>query len=163
LPHADWLSRGVSHFRDQNVVAVTGPSNYYDWSVFFRRSALVIQSVAYVPIHYLLQATGRGAILIANNCFIRKSALDAVGGYNTSLTFWGDDTDTAQRLITRGKIIFDTTMPMDTSARRFKNFGTFRTLHQYITAFISTTRSGIRKNRLERKKARTKTEATKTR
>ena len=139
LPKPDWLSRGVLHFKAKNVVAVTGPANYYDWSGLYRRSALVIQEMVYIPVHTFLQTTGLGAILIANNCFIRKSALDAVGGYNTALTFWGDDTDTAQRLMTRGKIVFDFALPMDTSARRFKDFGTFRTFYRYIKAFVSTT------------------------
>ncbi len=137
LPENDWLSRGAKHFSDHKVIAVTGPYDYYDGPVFFRWFSLASQKYIYRPFNTLLRAFKRG-MLIEGNTFIRASTLEAIGGFDTSITFYGDGTDTAKRLAPHGKIIFDNSLTLKTSARRFKSEGAIKIVWLYIFFFFRT-------------------------
>ena len=67
---------------------------------------------------------------------MRASALLAEGGFNTGLTFYGDDTDTAKRMAFQGWVIFDGRLVVMTSARRFKKHGVIRLESAYIFHFF---------------------------
>jgi hypothetical protein len=79
-----------------------------------------------------------GAILIGGNNFIRAATLRQAGGYNTAILFYGEDTDTAKRMATCGRVVFSNRLVMKTSARRFKAEGTSRLAARYITYFFKT-------------------------
>jgi len=80
-----------------------------------------------------------GGVLIGGNNLIRASALQKVGGYNTAIVFYGEDTDTAKRISKTGKIIFAKEIVMKTSVRRFKNEGTLRISINYLYHFCKAT------------------------
>lgn len=63
---------------------------------------------------------------------IALSALEAVGGFNTAIEFWGDDTDTAIRLARVGRIAYGRDVFVRTSARRYYRDGIMRTLWNYV-------------------------------
>ncbi len=136
LPPPDWLSRGTKFFTDSKVVAVTGPYDYYDGGNFFRSLSLWSQKYIYLAANNWLQKFGWGAVLIGGNNFIRAQALNQVGGYNTTLTFYGEDTDTAKRVATVGQIIFSRNLIQPTSARRFKTEGIWRLTLRYLYHFF---------------------------
>ncbi len=91
LPERDWISRGVGHFEHPRVAAVSGPYDYYDAHPVFRLSSLLTQKYIYRPVNRILQmkSVRRGATLIGGNNFIRASALEKAGGYDTSIVFYG--------------------------------------------------------------------------
>jgi len=138
LPEPDWISRGVSHFTDGRIVAVSGPYDYHDAAPMFRRSSLATQRYVYKPISKLLQLpfVRGGAVLIGGNNFIRARVLEKTGGYNTALVFYGEDTDTAKRVSVHGKVLFNNRLTMKTSARRFKAEGTLKLMTVYWFHFF---------------------------
>lgn len=136
LPDRDWLSKGLAHFTDQRVVAVSGPYDYYDASTSFRAVSLFSQKYIYATINVLAQFLRRGAVVIGGNILLRASALEKAGGYDTAFTFYGDDPDTGQRMMRQGKVVFDKNLVVKTSARRFKNQGTFKIVSLYFFYFF---------------------------
>jgi glycosyltransferase involved in cell wall biosynthesis len=145
IPTRDWLKRGVRAFQDQSVVAVTGPYDYFDAHPLFTVSSLILQKYVYHPMNSLFQYANKGAILIGGNSFMRASALDAIGGFNTHIVFYGDDSDTAKRLAAKGTVVFDRYLTMKTSARRFKAEGAVRITLKYLFHFFKITFSGKKK------------------
>lgn len=97
---------------------------------------------------------GRG-IMIGGNCFIRKSALADIGGFNTAIEFWGDDTDTAIRLAEKGRIVYGADVFAKTSARRYYEEGIFKTLWGYTFHAARVSAHALRaKNNAVNSKAR---------
>jgi len=141
LPQPDWLTQAESLFTDDNIVAVTGPYDYHDGGKIFRNTSLATQTYIYHPVSKILQHrfVKGGAILIGGNNFIRAEALHKVGGYNTALTFYGEDTDTAKRVSQHGYVLFSPKIVIKTSARRFKAEGTLTLLFKYWYYFIKHT------------------------
>lgn len=140
LPRPDWLSRGARYFKDEKVAAVSGPYYYYDGGRFFRYSSLIVQSVSYPIANRLFQLPfiRKGATLIGGNNFIRATAIEKAGGYDTSIAFYGEDTDTAKRVSAFGRVIFSPRVIMRTSARRFKAEGTINLMLKYWYFFFKT-------------------------
>ena len=147
LPEKDWLSKAARYFLDKegatkdDIVAISGPYDYYDAHPFFRTSSLLMQNYIYRPVAFLLQLpfVRGGAVLIGGNNLIRADVLKKTGGYNTALVFYGEDTDTAKRVSKYGKIIFSPKIKMKTSARRFKQEGTIKMTVRYLFYFFKHT------------------------
>ena len=139
LPQENWLSKNLTHFSDEKVVAVSGPYDYFDGSRFFRFTSLLLQKTLYVLMNNVLNSTRRGGVLIGGNNMIRASVLEKTGGYDTSLTFYGEDTNTAKRVSKYGKIAFHRNCVMKTSARRFKKEGFLKISIKYFYHFFKQT------------------------
>lgn len=137
LPDNNWLSNGVKSFGD-GVVAVTGPYDYFDGGIVFRNISLFSEKYIYSLINTFVQLSfiKKGAVLIGGNNFIKADILKKAGGYNTVLTFYGEDTDTAKRVSIYGTVIFNRNLIMKTSARRFKNEGTIKITLKYLYHFV---------------------------
>ncbi|HVT74845.1 MAG TPA: glycosyltransferase [Candidatus Paceibacterota bacterium] len=136
LPDRDWLARGASHFADPSVMGVAGPYDYHDGGPLFRFVSLISQRYVYRGMSRFLQFFDRGAVLIGGNSFIRASALEKTGGYDTSIVFYGEDTDTAKRVARQGRVLFDPRLAQKTSARRFKAEGTMKISALYLFHFF---------------------------
>ena len=139
LPHKKWLSKMVHHFKNNEVAAVSGPYDYFDGKRFFRISSLFLQKTAYVFMNNVLQHFKKGGVLIGGNNMIRASVLQDIGGYNTDILFYGEDTNTAKRVSKKGKIIFHPNCVMKTSARRFKKEGFLKITAKYFYHFFKQT------------------------
>ncbi len=140
IPDQQWLSLGQSYFRDPAVVGVSGPYNYYDATWPERVLMLLLQKIIFSITSWYVQKTKKGAILVGGNSFIRVSALQKAGGYNTRLQFYAEDTDTALRIAKYGKVIYSRSLVIKTSARRFATQGFFAIQRKYNNAFISMIR-----------------------
>jgi len=136
LPNKDWISKEIPYFADQNVVAVSGPYDYYDGNFALRYGTLIGHKYLYSSFNIILRLMKKGGYIVGGNAFIRASALKQIGGYTTSIDFWGEDTDTASRLSKVGKIVFKGHLVMKTSARRFRNQGFWKTTLQYQINFL---------------------------
>ncbi len=141
LPEVDWMEKAVKYFENADVVAVSGPYNYHDAHPFFKHASLLMQNYIYRPVAHILQWSfvHGGAVLIGGNNMIRADILKEMGGYNTDLLFYGEDTDTAKRVAKYGYIVFSPNIYMKTSARRFKNEGTIRMTTRYLFHFFKHT------------------------
>ncbi len=139
-PDRGWVARAVSHFKNLEVVGVSGPWDYADGGFFFRYITLGIQCALYPLVHFFVHHVfHRGAIVHGGNFFARRSALEKAGGYDTSVIFYGDDTSTGMRLTGQGKMLYLPSLAVVSSARRFKRLGTLKTSWNYIINFVWVT------------------------
>lgn len=136
LPNPDWLSRGVKWFDDSANVAVTGPYDYYDATPFFRHFSILVQKTFYYGANIFLQKINKGALAIGGNVLFRSNVLDRVGGYDTDITFYGDDTDMAKKMSKEGRVVCDRNLVVRTSARRLKQRGNLKMSVIYIYHFL---------------------------
>ncbi|MES2003481.1 MAG: glycosyltransferase family A protein [Bacteroidota bacterium] len=135
IPPSNWLRKGVMALLQGKRVAVTGPYDYFDGDIWMRNFSLISQKVFYPLINLFVQVTGRGAILIGGNAFIRAEILERAGGYNTSLTFYGDDIDLGKRLSSYGRIVFVSSLVQSSSSRRYKANGFWEVNKKYQACF----------------------------
>jgi len=140
LPDRDWLSTGSRFFKDPKVSAASGPYDYFDGGFLFRNVSLYTQMTIYWLMAKVIQwkLIRAGAVIIGGNAMIRAEALKKEGGYNTALTFYGEDTDTAKRMSKYGRVVFSNRLVMKTSARRFKAEGIVHLEMKYIKYFFKT-------------------------
>ena len=78
-----------------------------------------------------------GFMAVGGNFAAKKSALEKIGGFDTSIEFYGEDTNIARRLADAGKVRFSLSLPMYTSPRRFRGDGLLRTAWNYGKNFLS--------------------------
>lgn len=79
------------------------------------------------------------------NFVVRRNALQQAGGFDTSITFYGDDTDTARSLARVGRVKIDLALDVRSSSRRFRRQGYLKTLSRYwLTGFVGTYLKGWR-------------------
>jgi glycosyltransferase involved in cell wall biosynthesis len=139
IPPPDWLERGAAHFRNPRVVSVSGPYAYTDGGAAFESVSSFVQRWIYPLTNWWLNLTRSGGVMIGGNSFMRTSALAHIGGFDTSIVFYGDDTDIVKRLSVLGTTVFDRDLIVLSSARRFKNEGYLQTAGRYLKAFLCIT------------------------
>jgi GT2 family glycosyltransferase len=135
-PDKGWLGRGVRHFQDGRVSGVSGPYFYFDAPLFSKYLIYFSMKYVYGAMNVLQRFLKKGAITIGGNTLIRKDVFVAAGGFTTSITFWGDDTDTAIKLARIGTVVYDIQCIMHTSYRRFKKEGFFALTFKYQYHFF---------------------------
>ena len=113
-----WIDSVEHHFRDSQVVFLSGPYRYTD-SVRYPKWFLNFIWWFFVPpVYWVIGFVGNGG-----NCVVRRSALTQIGGNDRGIAFYGDDTDLARRLHTVGKTLWRNSFYIYTSARRFDETG----------------------------------------
>lgn len=116
-----------------NLVCLSGPYVYYDtpawqqWCVKWLYWGMLAR-VIYFFTKYM--ATG-------GNLVAQKTALKKIGGFDTSIVFYGEDTDIARRLHEVGEVKFHYGFIMPTSGRRFAKEGTIATGAKYVANYTS--------------------------
>lgn len=137
IPGINWISKGVRCLLRGKNVAVTGPYDYFDGGRFMRFTTLLTQCLTYPLTNEMVQLAKRGAILIGGNAFIKAEVLQQAGGYNTSLTFYGDDVDLGARLSQLGHVKFAPDIVMPSSSRRYTALGFWEVNKKYQACFWS--------------------------
>ena len=128
-----WLDTVVEAFTENpKLAALSGPYIYYDLSRitnFFVRAYYFLGYLGGLFSYYVLR---RGwTMLQGGNFVLRKSALDAVDGFDTDFDFYGEDTAIARRIGKAGDVVFTFQLPMYTSGRRLAEEGLFRMAYKY--------------------------------
>ena len=109
-----WLSRIDRAFRaDPAVVAVAGPCRFVDAPRWGRMYA----GALFRSVNFLSRITGRVPYVAAANLAFRRKEWE---GYDTQATQGGDELDLLRRLRRRGRVRFDASNPVFTSARRMQ-------------------------------------------
>lgn len=140
IPHKSWLSQSVKYFNDPRVVAVSGSVDYHDANAIFRSLASFTQKNIYSFANHVTQKHFKiGAVMLGGNSFIRAKTLEEIGGFNTAITFYGDDTDIAKRLVKKGRVLFSPALVLKTSWRRFEREGIIRLQFKYFYHFFKRT------------------------
>jgi glycosyltransferase involved in cell wall biosynthesis len=132
-----WIDKIFSQFsKNPRLVALSGPYIYPEMprlTNFLIHIYYFIGFIGHIINHHFF---GVGAMLQGGNFVLRRSALEKIGGYDTSIDFYGEDTDIARRIQKVGLVKFNFNFRMYTSSRRFEGEGIFRTgLHYVINHF----------------------------
>ncbi len=122
-----YLARVIKCFEaDRRLALLTGPFFYHDLPQFSQIVTAVFYLFQFFPNTIGQRILRLGAVAQGGNFTARRSALDKVGGYDTSLTFYGEDTDIAVRLSRVGLVRFSFLIPVKTSGRRLRKEGVLR-------------------------------------
>jgi len=134
-----WINRALDAFRGSpRLVALSGPYVYYDVSSLTRLIVIVWYVSALLLLGYIAQHIFRRcALLQGGNYVVRRSALELIGGYNTSISFYGEETDLACRLASTGVVRFTFRLRLRTSGRRLKKEGVIATGSTYALNGLS--------------------------
>jgi glycosyltransferase involved in cell wall biosynthesis len=134
-----WLERVAQEFDGPDPpVAVTGGYRFYDWDVAGRALLRAYDCTLAPATHYLAQTVLRvGAVLYGGNFAVRRDALEAIGGFDTSIEFHGEDTNLARRLMKVGPVRLCPGCYLYTSARRYKAQGRSKVFRLYVRNFCS--------------------------
>ncbi len=134
----DWLNTVFKEFSNNpKLVALSGPYIFYDVSPIQRFTAKLYYWLAY-PVYVINNRLfKKGGAVMGGNVVIKKSALEQIGGYNTALTFYGDDTDTAIRLSKVGLVKFNYKFLVQSSGRRLKDEGIISAGWRYLINHLS--------------------------
>ena len=135
-----WVDKVLVNFAgDAKMVALSGPFVYYDLSPNQRVSVRVFYAVAFLVYalnRYVLRA---GSMVQGGNFVLRRDALEKIGGFNTAIAFYGEDTDIARRMNQVGTVKFTFDLKMFSSARRLKQEGVLKIAARYTLNYFWTT------------------------
>ena len=135
----NWLELVAMEFARPNPpAAVTGPYRFYDWDVIGRMLVRAYDFSLAPLTHVLAQYVFRlGAVLYGGNFAVRRDALEAIGGFDTSIEFHGEDTNLARRIAKAGRVHLRQPCWVYTSARRYKTMGRGRVFGLYVRNFCA--------------------------
>ena len=132
-----WVDAVLSAFAaDSGLVALSGPLLYYDLSAWERDLVQVFYLfafAAYLTNRFVLRA---GSMVQGGNFVLRRQALDAIGGFNLDIPFYGEDTDIARRLQPVGRVRFTLGLKMSSSGRRLKREGVLTIGARYAINYL---------------------------
>ncbi len=135
-----WVKRVLDEFAaDPKLASLSGPFIYYDLSPRQRFSVGIFYAAAfmvYVANRYILRA---GSMVQGGNFVLRREALEEIGGFDTSIAFYGEDTDIARRVSRVGKVKFTFKLKMFSSARRLNKEGMLTMAGRYTMNYLWTT------------------------
>ena len=134
-----WLETVLTEFaKDEQLAALSGPFIYYDLSASHRALTRVFYIAGYLSHlvnHHVLRA---GAMLQGGNFIVRRTHLEQAGGFDTSIEFYGEDTDVARRISKVGKVKWTFRLPMYASGRRLAKEGIVTMGLRYAGNYLHT-------------------------
>lgn len=122
-----YISRMLPHFENPRLALLSGPFFFYDMPQAAQIGSMFFYLFQFFPNVIGQRILRLGAIAQGGNFVVRRRMLEKVGGFNTSITFYGEDTDIAIRLSRVGLVRFSMRLQMRTSARRLLKHGLLRT------------------------------------
>lgn len=138
-----WLTKVLDAFAaDPKLVALSGPYIYYDLPAWKRALVKFFYFLGWI-IHLLNHRVLRaGAMLQGGNFVLRRSAWDTAGGFDTTISFYGEDTDVAKRIGKVGRVVWTWKLPMYTTGRRLEKEGLVRMSFLYTLNHLSVLWTG---------------------
>ena len=127
-----WYDRVIQEFKNPELACLSGPYDYFDIPRWKRALVVLYWYILAMPVYFIF-----GYMAMAGNLVIRKEVLEKMSGFDTSIDFYGDDTDTARRASTFGIVKFSPSFIIQSSGRRLTHQGIFLTTFFYVTNFIS--------------------------
>jgi glycosyltransferase involved in cell wall biosynthesis len=135
-----WVGKVLEAFvGGPELAALSGPLVYYDLTPRQRRLVHIFYMTAwltYVTNRYILRV---GSMVQGGNFVLSRAALESIGGFNLSISFYGEDTDIARRLNAVGDVRFTLDLKMFSSARRLKHEGMLTMAGRYALNYFWTT------------------------
>ncbi len=135
-----WLDTVLREFdRNENLVALSGPFLYYDLSPLSRFWVRAFYWVGYFTYAFNKHVLRAGAMLQGGNFVVRRDAMQKINGFDTSIKFYGEDTDVARRLSAIGDVKWTFRLPIYASGRRLAHEGVIKMGGRYALNYLWTT------------------------
>ena len=129
-----WAATVKKEFaRNPKMVCLSGPFHYYDLPPVQKFFAEGLWSIT-APLTYGII----GFMVLGANFVAKRDALMQIGGFDTTIAFYGEDTDIAWRLSKVGKVVFSMRFSIIGSGRRLIKEGLIKTFWRYAINFYST-------------------------
>lgn len=134
-----WLEKIERRFlKRPSLIAMSAPYRFYDWHlrgrVLIRAYDVTVAPLTQTLVKYVL---GIGTVFYGGNFAVRRTALDQIGGFDTSIEFHGEDTNLGRRLHAIGRVELVGDCFLFTSARRYRAMGTWAVVRLYVRNFVS--------------------------
>lgn len=117
--------------KNENLVCLSGPYVYFGIPLYQKVLTALYWRFAFL-MYFML-----GYMVIFGNVAIRRRVLEKMGGLDTKVVFYGDDTNLARRAHEYGKVKFTFAFKMYTSGRRLVGQGFLNTAFIYVKSFFS--------------------------
>ncbi|MFC6646053.1 glycosyltransferase family 2 protein [Granulicella cerasi] len=135
-----WVARVLEAFaQDEKLVCLSGPLVYYDLSATQRGMVSLFYRFAWCTYAMNRWVLRVGSMVQGGNFAVARRALLEIGGFDTSIAFYGEDTDIARRLSEVGPVRFTLTHRMFSSGRRLRKEGVATMAAKYTVNYLSTT------------------------
>ena len=135
-----WVDQVLETFADEpKLVSLSGPFVYYDLTPVQRISVQVFYASAFLVYALNRWVLRAGSMVQGGNFVLRRKALEAIGGFNLGIAFYGEDTDIARRIHRIGQVRFTFDLKMFSSARRLKKEGMLTIAARYTINYLWTT------------------------
>ena len=135
---AHWLSTIVWRFLcEPEMVSVSGPYAYCDAGKFSKISSYIGNFFNIVTDQLFRKVFGKGGAIWGCNFAVRRSALLEVGGFDTSIKFYGEEYELSLRLKKAGKGCIMPRLFVLTSARRLKRIGVVNQYWNWMVDYFS--------------------------
>ena len=133
-----WLSTTVSRFiQKPELVSLSGPYAYFDVNRFARIISYFASFICICLDQLFRRALRKGGALWGSNFAVRRSALLAVGGFDTSIKFYGEEYELSLRLREAGKADIMPSLFVLTSARRIRRLGVVTQYWNWMVDYFS--------------------------
>lgn len=139
LVPAHWFQVALGKFKENpKLVGVSGPYHYEAISWWARTlewiyNYVIMQAGEFIWKYLLRQG---GIMLVGGNFAVKREALLAIGGFDTGIEFFGEDTNLTRRVAKVGKINFTNQLFVYTSPRRFQQEGGVKVATKYVLNFF---------------------------
>jgi glycosyltransferase involved in cell wall biosynthesis len=131
--HKDWIHHVIGEFqKDPNLACLSGPYEYFDIPKWRKVCVKIYWYILGLPSYFVTKY-----MITGGNFAIRKDVLHKMNGFDTSIEFYGEDTNIARRAHKFGKVKFKLAMVMPISGRRINGQGMFTTMFIYVANFVS--------------------------
>lgn len=135
---AYWLSTLVSRLvRKPEMVAISGPYAYCDAGKFTKITSYIGNFFSIITDQLFRKVLNKGGAIWGCNFAVRRSALLEVGGFDTSIKFYGEEYEFSLRLKRAGKGGIIPRLFVLTSARRLKRIGAVNQYWNWIVDYFS--------------------------
>jgi len=131
-PPAGWIEQIWEQFgKRKDLACLSGPYSFYDLSGLRNK----VSSGWFVAARPLYSITGY--MMVGGNFAIPRNVLERMGGFDSSIEFYGEDVDIAKRAKQQGKVLFSPRFVMPTSGRRMKKQGFAKIAGIYFLNYFS--------------------------
>lgn len=137
LPPPGWIEQIREQFgAREDLACLSGPYSFYD----LRGIRGTISNGWFVAARSLYAITRY--LIVGGNFAIRRDVLEKMGGFDSSIEFYGEDVDIAKRAKKHGKVLFSPRFVMPTSGRRMTKHGFTKMAGIYFANYISVVLRG---------------------
>ena len=128
-----WFESVEKEFgKNPQLASLSGPYRYYDIPGHQQFFVRVYWYFLAMPMYFLV-----GYMTVGGNFVISRKVLEKMGGFDTTIEFYGEDTNIARRASKYGKVKFKPSHVINTSGRRLTNQGILNTSKEYMKNFLS--------------------------